>query len=171
MPGYVKADLLRFCHFKPCQQNSPHPYTGPSFGAKVQYATPVDDSSILPSELLKFIQQVVGVFLYYYIAIDNTVLVGLGDISAKKSVATINSTACVEHLLYYLASDPNATIHYHVSGMVLLIHSDASYLSVAKDRSRASGFYCLSDPKPNTITFTYYTPLLNGFVNVLCKIL
>ena len=171
MNGYVDAALLRFCHFKHRQQNSPHPHAPSIFGAKVQYSTPANDSPILPDKHLKYIQQVVGVFLYYGIAIDNTILIGIGDIAAKQSVSTANNTACVDHLLDYLASNPNDTIRYHASGMVLFIHSDASYLSVAKDRICASGVYFLSDPKPDTITFNDYTTLLNVFVHVLCKIL
>ena len=171
LPGYVSAALLRFRHLKCRQQNSPHPHAQPTFGAKVQYTTPADDSPILPYERLKYIQQVVGVFLYYGIAIDNNILVVLGYIYDKQYVATANTNACVDHLLYYLASNPNSTIRYHASVMVLFIHSDAFYLSFSKARSRASGIYFLRNPKPNTITFTDYTPLLNGFVHVLCKIL
>ena len=59
----------------------------------------------------------------------------------------------VQQLLEYLASNPNATIRFHGSGMILFIHSNASYLSVAKARSRASGVFFLSDPKPDALTF------------------
>ena len=52
-------------------------------------------------------------------------------------------------------------------GMILFIHSGASYLSVAKARSRASGVYFLSDFKLYNITFNKYTPVLNGFIFVL----
>ena len=48
MNGYVDTDLIRFRHLKHCQQNSPHPHAQPKFGTKVQYATPADDSPILP---------------------------------------------------------------------------------------------------------------------------
>ena len=128
IPGYVAAALLRFLYIKRCQQKSPHPHAQPTFGAKVQYSTPANDSPILPDELIKYIQQVVGVFLYYSIGIDNTILVGLSDIVNKQSLATANPTSRVYYLLDYLASDPNATIRYHASGMLLFIHSDASYL-------------------------------------------
>ena len=126
MPGYVANDLLRFRHLKRRQQNSPYPHAQPTFGAKVQYKTPADDSPILPDEHLKYIQQVVGFFQYCCIAINNIILVVLGDISAKQSVSTANTTARADHLLDYIASNPNATIFYHASGMVLFIHSDAS---------------------------------------------
>ena len=83
IPLYVDAALLQFLHLKRRQQNSPHPYAQPIFGTKFQYATPADDSPILPDERLKYTQQVVGVFLYYGRAIDNTILVSLGEIYAK----------------------------------------------------------------------------------------
>ena len=77
----------------------------------------------------------------------------------------------VQQLLDYLTSNPNATIRYQASGMILFIHSDASYLSVRKARSRASGVFFLSDPKLDAITFSEYTPILNGLFFILCKIL
>ena len=77
----------------------------------------------------------------------------------------------VQQLLDYLASNTNATIRYHDSGMILFIHSDASYLSVTKSRSIASGVFFLSDSKPDAIIFSEYTPILNGFIFIMCKIL
>ena len=77
----------------------------------------------------------------------------------------------VQQLLNYLASNPKATICFHASGMILFMHSDASYISVAKARSRASGVFFLSDPKPYALTFSEYTPILNGFIFIMCKIL
>ena len=77
----------------------------------------------------------------------------------------------VKQLLDYLASNPNATIRFHSSGTILFIHSDASYLLVTKARSGASGLFFLGDPKPDALTFGEYTPILNGFIFILCKIL
>jgi hypothetical protein len=43
----------------------------------------------------------------------------------------------------YLVTNPDATIIYHKSDMILHIHSDASYLSVSHARSNFVGlFYC-----------------------------
>ena len=77
----------------------------------------------------------------------------------------------VEQFLDYLASNPNAIIRYHASRMILFIHSDVSYLFVTKSSSRASGVFFLSDTKPDAITFSEYTPILNGFIFIMCKIL
>ena len=55
--------------------------------------------------------------------------------------------------------------------MIFFIHSDASYLSVTKARCRASEVFSLSDTKPDALTFSEYTPILNGFIFIMCKIL
>ena len=55
--------------------------------------------------------------------------------------------------------------------MILFIHSDASYLSVTKARIRASGVFFLSDPKPYSITFSEFTPILNVLIFIMCQIL
>ena len=94
-------------------------------------------------------------------------LVTLGEIGPEQAAATALTINKVNNLLDYLASNPNSTIRFHASGMILFIHSDASYLSVAKSRSRASGVYFLSDPKPDNINFNEYTPVINGFIFVL----
>ena len=84
--------------------------------------------------------------MYYAIAIDNTVLVSLSDIGSEQSRATSKTMNEVQQIIDYLASNPNATIFYHVSGMILFIHSDYSYLLVTKVRSRSSGVFFFSDP-------------------------
>ena len=109
--------------------------------------------------------------MYYAIAIDNTVLVALNEIGSEQSRATSKTMDEVQQILNYLVSNPNATIRYHASGMILFIHSDASYLSVTKARSTASGLFFLSDTKTDAITFSEYTPILNGFISIMCKIL
>ena len=48
----------------------------------------------------------------------------------------------------YLATHPHATIRYYASEMILNIHSDASYLSESRARSRTAGHFFLgSVPK------------------------
>ena len=111
-----------------------------------------------------------GVFLYYAIAIDNIILVALSDIGSEQVRATSKTINEVQQLHDYLASNPNATIRYNASGMILFIHSDASYLSVTKARSRSSGVFFLKYPKPYAITFSDYTPILNGFIFIMCKV-
>ena len=83
MPGYVTAALQRFRNqLKNTRQSSLHHHVPPTYGASVQFTEPEDDTPLLPEDRLRFIQQVVGVFLYYSIAIENTVLVALRDIGS-----------------------------------------------------------------------------------------
>jgi hypothetical protein len=51
--------------------------------------------------------------------------------------------------LDYLATNPDATIRVYASAMILQIHSDASYLSVYKARSRLGGLFELGYNHPN----------------------
>ena len=51
----------------------------------------------------------------------------------------------VKQLLDYATTHPDAIITYQASNMILAIHSDASYLSESKARSRAGGHFFLSN--------------------------
>eukprot|EP00957_Ditylum_brightwellii_P173860 13236374-Ditylum_brightwellii.AAC.1 len=52
--------------------------------------------------------------------------------------------AC-HHLLDYVATHPNATIRYLASDMMLVVHSDTSYLSKRHARIRAAGHFYLAN--------------------------
>jgi hypothetical protein len=52
-------------------------------------------------------------------------------------------------LLDYLATNPDATIRYHASDMILYIHSNASYLSVSNVRNRLVGLFFCGDKPPH----------------------
>ena len=67
--------------------------------------------------------------------------VALGSIASTQSKATALTQGECNWVLDYAASNPDATIRYHASDMVLYIHSDASYLSETKARSRAGGHF------------------------------
>ena len=112
-----------------------------------------------------------GTFLYYAIAIDNTVLPSLSDISSEESKATSNTAKQVAKLLKYLTSNTQAEIQYRESGMQLAIHSDASYLSGAQDRSRASGVHFLTEGPSEPENPEDFIPTTNGILLVVCKIM
>ncbi|KAJ1427502.1 hypothetical protein B484DRAFT_397167, partial [Ochromonadaceae sp. CCMP2298] len=66
--------------------------------------------------------------------VDDTALLGAADTKFIQEVAVLKDT---EHLLRYAACHPDARITYYASDMRLITHSDASYLSETKARSRA----------------------------------
>ena len=94
---------------------------------------------------------------------NSPILPALNTIGSTQAAATEQSIIAITQLLDYCASNPNPTLRYTRSAMILRIHSDASYLSVTKARSRAAGFFYLSDNSD--------TPPLNGAIHVLCAIL
>ena len=61
----------------------------------------------------------------------------------------------VAKLFNYLATNPNLSIQYHASGMILYTHSNAYYLSIKKSISQAGSVNFLSDSKPES---KYYKP-------------
>jgi hypothetical protein len=64
----------------------------------------------------------------------------------------------VKQFLDYASTQEDAVITYKASDMVLAIHSDASYLSKPKARSRAGGHFFMSaneeDPRDNGAVHT-----------------
>ena len=121
------------------KENSPHICAPNQYGYKIQYADPLDAAEYLYNKETNPIQQVCGTFLYYAIAIDNTIIPALSDISSDHSKATKNTAKKVAKLPDYLDSNPNAEIQYRACGIQLAIHSNASYLSVSQYRHRDSG--------------------------------
>jgi hypothetical protein len=92
----------------------------------------------------------------------------LGTIASKQNQPTEHTLRAATKFLNYAASNPDATVRYHASGMQLYIESDASYLCETKARSRAAGIHYLG-PKPDLKNLQ--TPPRNGTVAVLSKIL
>ena len=152
MPGYCEEASQRFQHEMPKKrQNQPYPHIERKYGAKQQYAEDEDTSPTLNKEQKKFIQEVIGVFLYYARAVDCTMLPALGDLATQQANPTENTMRNVKQFLDYATSNQDAMITYRASDMVLAAHSDASYLSVSKARSRAGGHFFMSenDEYPN----------------------
>ncbi|KAI2500610.1 Reverse transcriptase (RNA-dependent DNA polymerase) [Fragilaria crotonensis] len=101
-------------------------------------------------------------------------LTAIGTLATQQAHGTKSTMHALTQFLNYAASNPEATVRYVRSDMVLHVESDASYLSAPKSRSRAAGYHYLSsrppDPtKPPPANAT--PPPGNGAINVLCQIL
>eukprot|EP00804_Cyclotella_cryptica_P013547 CCRYP_012910-RA/>CCRYP_012910-RA protein AED:0.33 eAED:0.31 QI:0/0/0/1/1/1/2/0/567 len=127
MPGYKAKALKQFQHKSPSEpQHSPFPTKPIKYGAKKQYATPTSTAPLLDKKGKKFIQQ--------------------------SAAPTQDTTTQTLQLLDYLATQEEAVLTHHASDMILAAHSDASYLSEPRARSRAGGHFFLSsnaDIPPN----------------------
>jgi len=70
-------------------------------------------------------------------------LAALGSIATQQATPTENTLKKIKQLLDYAATHPDAAVTYRASDMILAAHSDASYLSETKARSRAGGHFFL----------------------------
>ena len=142
MPGYIKKKLKEYEHIMPKKlQRCPYSPEPKRFGTEAQAPLPPDSSPKLDAKGIKRVQQIVGSILYYARAVDMTVLMALSSIAVEQTTATEKTMERCTQLLDYLAGQPEAIIRFHASDMILNIHSDASYLSEAKARSRACGHF------------------------------
>ena len=71
-------------------------------------------------------------------------LVALSAIAVDQSNPTENMYEKTLYFLDYVATHPDAIIKFKHSNMILAIHSDASYLTEPKARSRADGHYYMA---------------------------
>ena len=150
MPGYTDRAIHKFLHPPPRRpQHSPHASIPPTFGQTQQLATLPDTSSPLDQAGIRHVQEVVGTLLYHARCINSPLLAALNTIGSIQATATENTTISITQLLDYCATHPNPILRFTRSSMILRIHSDASYLSVTKARSRAAGFFYLSDDSEN----------------------
>ena len=125
-----------------------YPHAKITYGYKAQYATAEDNSQLLAPADKIFIQELTGTFLYYARAIDATMLPALGLLANQQAAPTENAMTLAKQFLDYAATHPDAIITYHASDMVLSAHSNASYLSESKERSRAGGQFFMSNNSP-----------------------
>jgi hypothetical protein len=167
MINYTLKNLKKYGHEKPRKPtDTPYEPYPKKYGAASQTIVPEEPAPPLNKEDLKFVQKVVGSFLYLGRAIDNTILMALNAIANEQSNPTERTKERVLHFLDYLATHPNAIVRFYASDMILNVHSDASYLSAPNAKSRAAGYYFLgSIPQDGKPIF------LNGAIHVLCTLL
>jgi len=73
-------------------------------------------------------------------------LCALGSLVSQQTNPIERTMQLVKQLLDYAASNPDAVVTYRASDMVLALHSNVSYLSETKARSRAGRhFFCSKD--------------------------
>ena len=125
-------------------QHSPHAHREIVYGAKEQLLPDADTSPPLNDAGIN----IVGSLLYYAQAVDNKLLATLSAISAQQAKATENTAKAVHQLLDYVATYPLDGITFRASNMVLVAHSNASYLTEPDSRSRAGAHIFLTEDDP-----------------------
>ena len=89
MPKYVKQTLEKLQHPIPTKdQHAPHRWIPKTYGKTTHLMQPPDTSQHLTSDETTHIQQIVGSFLYYARAVDNTIFPVINKISINQAKLT-----------------------------------------------------------------------------------
>ena len=122
IPDYVRKALHEFQHLEPRRPtHSPSKWTAPAYGSRIQYAKPPDTSPLLDADGINHVQRVVGKLLYYALAINNTMLVAIGNFGSEQTRSTKTTITKVTHLLNYMATHPDAKVRFYKSDATLNI--------------------------------------------------
>ena len=78
-------------------------------------------------------------------AVNSTLLCPISAIAFQSADLTKEKMKQTQQLLYYIATQEDAIITYRSSNIKLAFHSDSSYLSEPKARSRAGSPFFLSN--------------------------
>jgi hypothetical protein len=152
MPGYIKDALHKLQNTLPRRpQYAPYNWMVPAYGQHIHYA-PLPDASrpATVSEITRA-QVIVGTLLYNARVAYPMLLVPLSALASQLSTATTTTIKAVSHILDYCSTHLESTIRYFASDMQLKIHSDASYLSEPKAKSRIGGYFFLGGKSDSRI--------------------
>ena len=93
----------------------------------------------------QLLRRVVGKFLFYAQAVDPTMTHIINHLGSHQATGTQQTMETMTYFLNYCATHPDASITYEASDMILHVHSDASYLTEPRARSRVGGHFYMSD--------------------------
>ena len=162
MPGYTNKNLNKFGHEKPTRkQHTPFVPAPRQYGKEAQKPEPPDTSPPLDDSGKKRIQRIVGTYLYYGRAVDRTILNALSNIASHQEKPTEKTKKASNTFLDYMATYPEATTRYYASDMILNVHSDASYLTAPKGRSRIGGHFFLGSQPVDNEPIKLNAPILS----------
>ena len=149
MKSYTEKLLFKVGHKPPFKkQISPHRCRDITYVRKVQQTPEEDSSPALDEKGVLRVQRIVGALLYFYIAVNNKLLVALSKIGAHQASATDKTLKSINQLLDYCATYPDDGIVYLSSDMILTAHSDAGFNNETKARSRSGAHIFLSENEP-----------------------
>ena len=131
------------------------------YDTKVQYVQEDLSKPLIPVQF-KEVERIVGMFLYYAQAIDNTMAHMMHHLGSQKRKVTQPLMQAVAHFLNYAASNLIAKNMVYKNDMSDKIDSDAVYLVCLDARSRAGGYHYLGNVDSN---------LFNGPIYILVTII
>eukprot|EP00957_Ditylum_brightwellii_P124501 9488420-Ditylum_brightwellii.AAC.1 len=170
--GYISArlcekKLTKLC--KPCPKKPEyllHCHIRIKYGLEGQLVPAEDMSPKVPQKTIDYFQEVVGILLWYRRILDLTLLPALNDILSQQAAPMEETVKVLDHFLNYMATYPNVAVHFHVSNMILHIHSDAVYMVLPEAQSRAGVIFIFppSQMKPTPTRYPH-----NGAIHNECS--
>ena len=103
--------------------------------------TEIDTTEPMTATEKKALQGVTGKFLYYAIAVDDTMLHALNCLVTLVNNGTQQMMKALCHFLDYCYNYPDAVKLYVASDMILFIDSNVAYLVENGAKSRVAGFF------------------------------
>ena len=89
MDGYILDIRNKFQHMQPKKpQYSPHKHHPINYGATQQLVQPTDTIPQINEKGIKRIKVIVGALIYLVRAVNNKLLVALGEIGSQQAAAT-----------------------------------------------------------------------------------
>ena len=155
---------VKFDHPQPVNpQHSPYNHAPIVYGAKIQYASGPDDSPPLNATGILRVQTILGALLFYARAVDNKLLVALGELGQQQDSSTKATNDAITQIMDYVATYPADGITFRSSDMIMSAHSDVAYLNFSKARSLAGAHIMFYEDTP--------TPIYNGSVLTIAQII
>jgi hypothetical protein len=105
----------------------------------------MDTTAPLSKECTKLVQDIFGTLLYHRCAVDPTILPAISAIPSQQAQGTEAMPDACHQLLDYVATHPNAGIHYLASYMILMVHTNVLYLFEHNTRSWVSAHFYLTN--------------------------
>jgi hypothetical protein len=145
MPNYIPKALLKSQHSAPnSPQHQPYKHAPIQYSSQVQRVD-INTSCPLSPDAIKRVKDIFGTPLYSGRAVDPTLLTALSSIAARQANGTTTVAKSCQQLLDYVATHPNAGIHYKACDMILAVHTNVSYLSEQNGKSHASAHFYLTN--------------------------
>jgi hypothetical protein len=154
MPGYADnmVNVLNIQQPKFVATPAITPVFNPN--SKVQRAEQ-DNSPPCPDKT-RWVQQAIGLANYFARGVNYSIKTAINKIALEQSAPTANTIIKTLRLLHYIYYHRNPVIRFYPQHMQIQSHSDASYLSEPKARSRYSYVVWIGDPVSQHANF--YVP-------------
>jgi hypothetical protein len=161
MPDYYKNMLAELGVTHESNVESPLLYTPPSYGSKTSQSEFRDETPVASQSDIDLLQTGIGKLGYIGMAVDHLILPAVSKLASIQTAPTKHNIQEFNRLLQYVATHPNPKLVYSKGNMRLVAHTDASFMSETRCRTRAADYLYLSSVGPS---LSPEHPDLNGAI-------